>query len=131
MSLIDSVNVGSYHLLKNNCADFISKAVNSLGWQNADITLLPEYYVRDVYIANIREFKHVKGIFKRDGIIWKEYVGNSMIHSFDETGHDSSWIFIKDNSRQLEIRIPLKGGFCQWRVTGDWRNLYNVVPLID
>lgn len=130
-ALVDRVNAGSYKLFTNNCGDFVSSAVDIFGWHNVPKGPLPEPYVRELYAANI-SFVHSMGSFQRSGNDWAEHHNStSTVYHFRHTGTDDSWVYARDDSRNMSLRLPFRGGYCQWQTTGGWNNLYNVSPRLQ
>lgn len=131
-NLVDSVNTKNYKLLTHNCGDFVSDAVTLFGWRNVAKGASPEPYVRELYTANIKRFNHSSGSFRRSNSNWQEFnASGAAVFSFIETGHDSAYISIRDASRNLDLRLPIRGGMSQWRTTGGWSNLYKVSASVD
>lgn len=129
--LISQVNTGSYKLFSSNCGDFVSDAVNALGWKNAPKGPLPEPYVRDLYTVNITKFTHPRGSFTRSGQGWTEKSPHGTF-VFSQDRVDSANITIRDSSRSTYVRLPLRGGLSQIRQgSGGWSNLYSVQPQFD
>ena len=131
LALTDKVDAGSYKLLSNNCEDFVSQAVTALGWRNVARTRLPESYVRDLYVANLTRFTYQSGQFVRAGGNWNEIQGNRVAFSFAEVGHDTTYVSLHDNSRRMDLQLPLKGGQSRWRQGGPWVNWELVAPHFD
>jgi hypothetical protein len=137
LSLVAKVNGGGYDLMADKTGDFVSQAVDLFGWRNVSQQPLPETYVRDIYVANLAEFEYPAGKFKRDKDGWEELKNANAKKrkngppSFSELNHDDSWLILRDATRQMDIRLPLKGGTSQWKAKGDWADLYKVVPKVD
>jgi WD40 repeat protein len=61
--------------------------------------------------TSIVRFEHSKGRFEKQGVNWIEY-GNELpyTYKFRETSRDDKWIYVRDDSRAMSARFPLKGG---------------------
>jgi hypothetical protein len=78
-----------------------------------------------------RVFTHTTGFFREleDGK-WEEQAADGKYH-FTEQSVDSAWIYLRDSSRNINVRLPLNGGWCAFqrgplRPKGPWNNLYSV-----
>ncbi len=62
---------------------------------------------------------------------WKEIQRGQVIFHFRELQRNSQYIYIVDDSRHLEILIPVQGGVSKIRYTGEpsWRNWNEMHPL--
>ena len=61
---------------------------------------------------------------------WQERAADG-VYSFQEQGLDSAWIYLRDDSRNVSIRIPVDGGWCAvqygpLRKEDGWTNIYSV-----
>jgi TPR repeat protein len=61
---------------------------------------------------------------------WQERATDG-VHHFQEQGTDSAWIYLRDDSRNISVRIPVGGGWCAYQYgplsrEGGWTNLYSV-----
>ncbi len=76
---------------------------------------------------DITAFRHSKGVFKHQGKgRWFEY-WDDFTYSFVEKSRDASWLYLRDDSRNMDLRLPIRGGWCQLRVSNrPWGNLYFV-----
>ena len=78
-------------------------------------------------------FRHTNGFFKpADGGHWVD-VTNGVTHNFQQLGADSDWIYLRDDSRNLNLRLPSKGGWSAWQTgalnaSGVWTNLFEETP---
>ena len=79
----------------------------------------------------VRVFTHPQGSFTElgDGR-WEEHAADGKYH-FTQQHVDGAWIYLRDNPRNINVRLPLTGGWCAFqrgplRPTGPWNNLYNV-----
>jgi hypothetical protein len=54
--------------------------------------------------------------------------GSAEFH-FVEKSRDKNWIQLFDTSRNMTLRLPIKGGMCSWSTDGGrtWNRLYQVV----
>lgn len=126
--LVARVEAGSYELFLNNCGDFVHDVVTSIGWKNTYKGLLPEPYVKGVVAANISSFTHSVGDFTRSGSYWTERSATGT-YRFLEVRNTNDYINLFDPSRDIAVRLPIRGGMSlvQWR-GGSWSNLYTVRP---
>ena len=97
---------------------------NNSPWGNLYL-VNPEYDRTNDIIA----FKHSKGVFRRqNNSMWFEYA-NDATFSFIEASRDSTWLYLRDDSRKIDLKFPIKGGWCKLRRNNSpWGNLYLVNP---
>lgn len=63
---------------------------------------------------------------------WEEHATNGLYHFREESRvQNSDWIYLRDDSRNINVRIPVGGGlsgfqFGPLRRQGSWNNLYTV-----
>lgn len=69
--------------------------------------------------------------FHKKGIEWEEIQRGQVVFHFREQQRTTSHIYIIDDSRHLEIRIPVQGGISEVRYTGEasWRSWNEMHPL--
>jgi hypothetical protein len=76
-------------------------------------------------------FSHEHGFFRYAGDgQWIEISGGTTFH-FAQIGADSLWFFLRDNSRNVNLRLPVAGGMSAWQtgpfaLSGTWISLYRV-----
>jgi hypothetical protein len=79
------------------------------------------------------EFTHSTGKFLSEGDLhWVEYHG-SETYSFVEVRRDLTSIYLRDESRNMSVRLPLQGGWSTWQLgslqaEAKWFTLYKVFP---
>ncbi len=80
-------------------------------------------------VHKINAFRHSKGVFKRqEGGSWFEY-WNDPTYAFVQQSRDGTWLYLRDDSRDIDVRFPIQGGWCQLRMGNrPWGNLYFVTP---
>jgi hypothetical protein len=70
------------------------------------------------------------GMFKKEGDVWKEYIGDRLNSTFKESGSDATYLYIADPTRKdpkdpskfdFTVRIPRCGGIGSW----SWANSLN------
>jgi hypothetical protein len=70
------------------------------------------------------------GMFRKEGDVWKEYIGDRLNSTFKESGSDKTYLYIADPTRKdpkdpshfdFTVRIPRCGGVGSW----SWANSLN------
>lgn len=63
---------------------------------------------------------------------WSEYSDKPGDHSkqFHELSETQEWIVLRDEGRNMDVRIPVAGGVSQWQIIGStgWNNMHIVAP---
>jgi len=78
---------------------------------------------------SILGFSHSKGKFLRIGTKWTEYnLKGQPFSTFQEVKRTSKWILVKNKSRGMLLRFPLRGKWLQWSKVRPirWYGLYKV-----
>lgn len=81
-------------------------------------------------------FSHTTGLFTETTQgRWEERNGRDVFR-FVETGSNKEWIYLRDDSRDMTIRLPRLGGWSAWKTGaadggGQWTNLYPEVAPSD
>lgn len=85
-----------------------------------------EFQGRDLVDGRFVSTKHKLKHYV-DTRIWIEFIGNLAHFAFIEKARDDKWIWIVDDTRQLEIRLPIAGGISGIRAAGgswsDWSTM--------
>lgn len=69
--------------------------------------------------------------FHKNGMGWEEIQRDQVVFHFRELQRTTQHIYIIDDSRDLEIKIPVQGGISEIRFTGEpsWRSWNEMHPL--
>jgi hypothetical protein len=71
------------------------------------------------YIGSIKRYDLPWSTIERVGMgKWQEKLhrDNSVLHSFIEDNFTAQFLYLKDNERNLELRVPTQGGMLEWSV---------------
>ena len=79
-------------------------------------------------------YEHENGAFQQEGDEWVEYSWDPAAASFnfEEIGRDDNWIYLYDESREIDVALPTGEGFMLVREPGDedWReHYYLTIPM--
>jgi hypothetical protein len=59
----------------------------------------------------IGRFEHSKGHFVKNGAIWTEHLNDaSYTFAFREVKRDGTWLYLRDDARRVDMKLPLRGG---------------------
>ncbi len=84
---------------------------------------------------SISAFKHEKGRFEKQGENWVEFHDDTDVtYTFRETGRDNTWVYAHDDTRNYEIKLPVKDGQMMLRTDTSrddaWGPYYILTPVI-
>lgn len=127
--LVNEYNGRRWTATSDHCGDFVRAAAARFGWSAPPRQTLPSPWVKSLVAANILTYRYSGGEFRRSGTNWIEQ--GSSTFRFADRGISSDYQMIFDSSRNMSVRLPLKGGMAQWQTTGSWNNLRNVTPAFE
>ena len=78
-------------------------------------------------------FEHTKGSFVKVGDLWTEYRSDvSGPFTFEEAKRDDTYLYLRDDSREVNLKLPLAGGTMYWHDTdGPWKVSYTVQCFME
>lgn len=127
-----------YTYTTNNCGDFVSDAIDALGWANVKKSILPNPYVHDLVVANIAKFVIVSihpqpGTITRRGSSWVQHVPTVTDRIYTDEGRsDDTYLYVRDTVNHVELRLPLKGGDYDYNHSGQgWHKSGTVTADFD
>lgn len=97
---------------------------------NAVVSPLATINVNIGYGIGPTRFTHAQGAFSKEGLVWRETstAGPQYTFTFREDSRDMTYIYGFDSSRNMWLRLPLRGNYCGIASSkgGPWRDLYRV-----